>query len=74
VVLFTQHAAMRHLTLAALLISSQALAADKPDFSNVDPAVRAWYRDAMITDRAQHRFPHKGCCDHSDVVKTQLHG
>jgi hypothetical protein len=50
----------------------KAFAQDNGQYTNVDPAIREWYRTRQITPEAQQRFPFKSCCDAADVVKTKF--
>ena len=43
-----------------------------PKYASADPVVRAWYEQAQLTEAAQKRLGFKGCCAHSDVVRTQF--
>lgn len=59
--------------IAAVVVSaSLAQATWKPEYAQASPEVQAWYRNAKITERAQHRFTWKNCCDHADVVRTKF--
>jgi len=58
--------------VAALTFCGPAGATWKPEYASQPPEVRAWYRNAELTEAARYRFPFKKCCDHSDVVKTKF--
>lgn len=44
----------------------------KPEYAQASPEVRAWYRNAELTEAAKLRLPFKNCCDHADVFRTQF--
>ena len=56
-----------------LAISHAAQAHWDAKYASADPVVRAWYEQAQLTEAAQKRLGFKGCCAHSDVVRTQFH-
>lgn len=58
------------LAVLAALCLAPAFARDGSQWDGQPPEVRAWYRNAELTEAAQGRFPFKKCCDHSDVVRT----
>lgn len=60
------------LALAGALLLTPAAARDLGQWENVDPAVRAWYRNAQLTEAARQRFKFQNCCDHADVFRTKF--
>lgn len=44
----------------------------KPQYANADPALQEWYGNAKVTPEAYKRLGFEGCCDKSEVVRTQF--
>jgi hypothetical protein len=52
--------------------ATQAKATWKPEYSNSNPAVMAWFSNAKLTPAAQQRLQQLLCCEQAERVKLHF--
>jgi len=60
------------LALAGAILAAPTSARDLGQWENQPPEVRAWYRNARLTEAARSRLSFQNCCDNADVVRTKF--
>lgn len=60
------------LVTAGVWLSRPAAARWKPEYAELPPQVREWYRTRELTPAARKRLGWDNCCDHADVVRTRF--